>query len=130
MGAAAIAVLLFISMRRLSRVFDVLAPLAAAVLVTTALLAVSGAQLTIFHLVGLSLVVAVGSNYSLFFERVSAAATSRERTIISLLFANVAMAIAFGLLGSSSVPVLAAIGLTVAIGAVLSLLFSAILARR
>jgi predicted exporter len=130
MGAAAIAVLLFISMRSPRRVFDVLAPLAAAVLVTTALLAASGAQLTIFHLVGLSLVVAVGSNYSLFFERVSAAATSRERTIISLLFANVAMAIAFGLLGSSSVPVLAAIGLTVAIGAVLSLLFSAILARR
>jgi predicted exporter len=130
LGAAAIAVLLLISMRSLRRVFDVLAPLAAAVLVTTCLLALSGAQLTIFHLVGLSLVVAVGSNYSLFFERVSAAATSRERTIVSLLFANVAMAIAFGLLGSSSVPVLAAIGLTVAIGAVLSLLFSAILARR
>jgi len=130
MGAAAIAILLFVSMRSPRRVFDVLAPLAAAVLVTTALLAASGAKLTIFHLVGLSLVVAVGSNYSLFFERVSAAATSRERTIISLLFANVAMAIAFGLLGSSSVPVLAAIGLTVAIGAVLSLLFSAILARR
>jgi predicted exporter len=129
-GAAAITVLLFLSMRSARRVFDVLAPLAAAVLVTTCLLALSGAQLTIFHLVGLSLVVAVGSNYSLFFEKQSAAATNRERTIVSLLFANVAMAIAFGLLGSSSVPVLSAIGLTVAVGAVLSLLFSAILARR
>ncbi|MDB5804356.1 MAG: hypothetical protein JWN73_1678 [Betaproteobacteria bacterium] len=130
LGALAITILLFISMRSARRVLDVLAPLAAAVLVTTCILALSGAQLTIFHLVGLSLVVAVGSNYSLFFEKVSAAATSRERTIISLLFANVAMAIAFGLLGSSSVPVLAAIGNTVAIGAVLSLVFSAILARR
>lgn len=109
--------------------FDVLAPLAAAVLVTTAILVLMGAKLTIFHLVGLSLVVAVGSNYSLFFERQAATGQDRERTIVSLLFANMAMVIAFGLLGSSSVPVLAAIGLTVAIGAVLSLLFSAILAR-
>jgi len=129
LGAAAIAVLLFISLRSPRRVFDVLAPLAAAVLVTTAILVLMGAKLTIFHLVGLSLVVAVGSNYSLFFERQAATGQDRERTIVSLLFANVAMAIAFGLLGSSSVPVLAAIGLTVAIGAVLSLLFSAILAR-
>lgn len=130
LGAAAIVALLFASLRAARRVFDVVAPLAAAVLLTTVLLVLGGAQLTIFHLVGLSLVVAVGSNYSLFFEKQSAAAGNRERTIVSLLFANVAMAIAFGLLGSSSVPVLAAIGLTVAIGAVLSLLFSAILARR
>lgn len=129
LGAAAIAVLLFLSLRSPRRVFDVLAPLAAAVLVTTAILVLMGAKLTIFHLVGLSLVVAVGSNYSLFFERQAATGQDRERTIVSLLFANMAMVIAFGLLGSSSVPVLAAIGLTVAIGAVLSLLFSAILAR-
>jgi predicted exporter len=129
LGAAAIAVLLFISLRKPRRVFDVLAPLAAAVLVTTGILVLLGFKLTIFHLVGLSLVVAVGSNYSLFFEQQAATGQDRERTIVSLLFANVAMVIAFGLLGTSSVPVLAAIGLTVAIGAVLSLLFSAILAR-
>ena len=129
LGAAAIAVLLLLSLRAPRRVFDVLAPLAAAVLVTTCILMLTGARLSIFHLVGLSLVVAVGSNYSLFFERQAATGQDRERTIVSLLFANVAMVIAFGLLGSSSVPVLSAIGLTVAIGAVLSLLFSAILAR-
>ena len=129
LGAAAIAVLLFISLRSPRRVFDVLAPLAAAVLITTAILTLMGDKLTIFHLVGLSLVVAVGSNYSLFFERQAATGQDRERTIVSLIFANLAMVIAFGLLGTSSVPVLAAIGLTVAIGAVLSLLFSAILAR-
>jgi predicted exporter len=130
LGAAAIAVLLFISLRRPRRVFDVMAPLAAAVLVTTCILVLLGFKLTIFHLVGLSLVVAVGSNYSLFFEQQASTGQDRERTIVSLLFANVAMVIAFGLLGTSSVPVLAAIGLTVAIGAVLSLLFSAILARK
>ena len=130
LGAAAITLLLFISLRKPRRVFDVLAPLAAAVVVTTCILTLGGARLTIFHLVGLSLVVAVGSNYSLFFERQAAAGQDRERTIVSLLFANVAMVIAFGLLGMSRVPVLSAIGLTVAIGAVLSLLFSACLAAR
>ena len=130
LGAAAITLLLFLSLRAPRRVFDVLAPLAAAVVATTCILTIGGGKLTIFHLVGLSLVVAVGSNYSLFFERQAATGADRERTIVSLLFANVAMVIAFGLLGMSRVPVLGAIGLTVAIGAVLSLVFSAILAGR
>jgi predicted exporter len=130
LGAAAITLLLFISLRAPRRVFDVLAPLAAAVLATTCILTLGGGKLTIFHLVGLSLVVAVGSNYSLFFERQAATGADRERTVVSLLFANVAMVIAFGLLGISRVPVLSAIGLTVAIGAVLSLVFSAILAGK
>ncbi len=106
-----------------------LAPLAAAVLVTTAILT-AGGKLTIFHLVGLLLVVAVGSNYSLFFDRQRDADSGRERTIVSLLFANISTMIGFGILAFSSVPVLHAIGFTVGVGAVLSLLFSAVLGAR
>ena len=94
--------------------------------ITTAAIVIGGRPLTIFHLVGLLLVVAVGSNYSLFFEHPTATVEDRERTLVSLLFANVATVIGFGLLSFSSVPVLHAIGSTVAIGAVLSLVFSAI----
>jgi predicted exporter len=130
LGAAAIVVLLFASLRSPRRVFDVLAPLAAAVLVTTGVLAVSGYQLSIFHLVGLLLTVAVGSNYSLFFDREAPSGADRERTIVSLLFANVTTLIGFGLLAFSKVPVLHDIGLTVAIGSILALAFSAILSRR
>lgn len=129
LGAAAIVVLLFLALRSPRRVFDVLAPLAAAVLVTTAILTASG-NLTIFHLVGLLLVVAVGSNYSLFFDRQRDADSGRERTIVSLLFANIATMIGFGVLAFSSMPVLHAIGFTVGVGAVLSLLFAAILGSR
>jgi predicted exporter len=127
LGAGAIVLLLFAALRSPRRVFDVLAPLAAAVLLTTAVL-VAGGSLTIFHLVGLLLVVAVGSNYALFFERQRHADAGRERTIVSLLFANASTVIGFGILAFSRVPVLHAIGLTVGIGAVLSLVFSAILA--
>jgi predicted exporter len=91
---------------------------------------VSGYQLSIFHLVGLLLTVAVGSNYSLFFDREAPSGADRERTIVSLLFANVTTLIGFGLLAFSKVPVLHDIGLTVAIGSILALAFSAILSRR
>jgi predicted exporter len=71
------------------------------------------------------LVVAVGSNYSLFFDRQATSIEDRERTLVSLVFANIATVIGFGLLAFSSVPVLHAIGSTVGLGAVLSLAFSA-----
>jgi predicted exporter len=107
-----------------------MAPLAAAVIVTAGVLVLSGTALSIFHLIGLLLVVAVGSNYALFFDRQTASAQDRERTIVSLVFANVTTVIGFGLLAFSKVPVLNAIGSTVGIGAILSLVFSAILITR
>jgi len=88
-------------------------------------------QLTILHLVGLLLIVAIGSNYALFFDRAAAQADAQERarTVASLLVANLTTVMGFGALAFSSVPVLAAVGSTVAPGALLALLFSAVLAR-
>jgi predicted exporter len=128
LGAAAIVVLLLAGLRSPRRVLHVLAPLAAAVTVTLAALAVAG-PLSIFHLVGLLLVVAVGSNYALFFDRQSRAA-SDGRTAVSLVFACITTLIGFGVLSFSSVPVLKSIGATVGLGAALALVFSAILAAR
>ncbi len=130
LGTGAIALLLLANLRSPRRVLDVLAPLAAAVIITLSLLALSDDPLSIFHLVGLLLVVAVGSNYALYFERKTASAEERERTVVSLLFANVTTMLGFGLLAFSKVPILHAIGSTVGIGAILSLAFSAILIAR
>ena len=130
LGAAAIALLLFAALRSPRRALDVLAPLAAAVIVTTGVLVLAGHKLSIFHLVGLLLVAAIGSNYSLFFDRQAPSGPDRGRTIVSLLFAAVTTVIGFGLLATSSVPVLNAIGLTVAVGASLALAFSAVLGRQ
>jgi predicted exporter len=66
----------------------------------------------------------------LFFDRRCASPQDRERTVASLLFANASTMLGFGLLSLSQSPVLNAIGSTVAIGAVLSLIFSAILIVR
>lgn len=130
LGALAIIVLLLLSLRSPQRVLSVALPLFAAVIMVTAGLSLGGSGLSIFHLVGLLLVVAVGSNYALFFDHRCSSAHERARTITSLLFANVSTVLGFGLLSFSQSPVLNAIGSTVAAGAVLSLIFSAILIVR
>jgi predicted exporter len=129
-GLLAIVALLFITTRSVGRVLRIVAPLAIAVAVVVAGLVLAGRQLTILHLVGMLLVVAVGSNYALFFDRASATGPISPRTLASLLLAATTTVCGFGLLAFSSVPVLNAIGTTVGPGAILALLFSAILARR
>ena len=136
LGAAAILVLLFIALRSPRRVLAVVAPLAAAVIVTFSVLVLTVGALSIFHLVGLLLVVAVGSNYALFFERCRTSGTSgtssedRSRTIVSVLFATLSTVLGFGVLSFSKVPVLSALGATVGMGGVLSFVFSAIFLAR
>jgi predicted exporter len=129
-GALAILVLLLIALRSPLRVARVLAPLVLAVLVVAAALALSGVRLTILHLVGMLLIVAVGSNYALFFDRQASVhqAGGESLTLASLVIANASTVIGFGLLSFSQVPVLAALGTTVAPGAFLALLFAAVLA--
>jgi predicted exporter len=131
-GSLAIVVLLTVSLRSPRRTFSVLLPLAAAVLCTAALLLAATGRLSIFNLFGLLLVAAVGSNYCLFFERHShdAGDPAGPRMLASLVLADLCTVIGFGILSFSSIPVLHGIGLTVAIGACLSLLFGAILSGR
>jgi predicted exporter len=130
-GILALVVLLLIALRSPLRVARVLAPLLLAVLVVAAALASVGVQLTILHLVGMLLIVAVGSNYALFFDRQARVheAGSEPLTLASLIIANASTVIGFGLLSFSQVPVLVALGTTVAPGAFLALLFAALLAR-
>jgi predicted exporter len=130
LGSGVIALLLTLYFRSPKISLAVLAPLAFAVIVTVAIMVAGGARLSIFNLFGLLLVVAVGSNYCLFFQRGGLAGEQGERTVTSLLMANVCTVIGFGILGLSHIPVLYGIGGTVAIGTALSLVAGAILAPR
>jgi predicted exporter len=106
--------------------------LSLAVLVVASVLAACGVQLTILHLVGMLLIVAVGSNYALFIDRQESLheAGGEPLTLASLSIANICTVIGFGLLSFSQVPVLVALGTTVAPGALLALLFAAALSPR
>jgi len=131
-GFVLIVLLLLAALREALRVARLLAPLVLAVLTVAAGLVLAGQQLTILHLVGMLLIVAVGSNYALFFDGEAAAQQAPNSALIlaSLVIANISTVIGFGLLSFSQVPVLVALGTTVAPGAFLALLFSALLTGR
>jgi predicted exporter len=127
-GFLALTVLLLIALRSPLRAARVLAPLVLAVLTVAAGLAIAGVQLTILHLVGMLLIVAVGSNYALFFDRQANSEEGGDAalTLAALVIANASTVIGFGLLSFSQVPVLVALGTSVAPGTFLALLFAAI----
>jgi predicted exporter len=129
-GFAAIVLLLLAARLSPARVLRVVAPLALAVLAVAGLLVGLGERLGILHVVGMLLIVAVGSNYALFFDRMTRRPPdAAPLTLASLLVANLATVIAFGVLASSNVPVLADLGRTVAPGALLALLFAALMSQ-
>ncbi len=129
-GLAIIIALLLVVFRSPLRVLRIIAPLAAAVVTVTAGLSLSGQQMVILHLVGLLLVAAVGSNYALFFDRPDPHTPILPRTLASMLFANLTTVAGFGLLAFSNVSILQALGVTVAPGVILVLIYSAIFSRQ
>ena len=111
------------------RLLAVCEPLLVAVLLTLGGLAVLQVPLGILHLVGLLLVVAVGSNYALFFDQLRETGRADEDTLASLMLANLTTVVSFTLIAVSDIPALSAIGRVVAPGALLALLLSAAFAR-
>jgi predicted exporter len=137
LGALAVVAVVAIQLRSWRRVLAVCEPLAMAVVFTLGALAASGVPLGILHLVGLLLVVAVGSNYGLFLDALEhggapagRVGASDEDTLASLALANLTAVIGFGLIACSHIPALNAIGRVVAPGAALALLLAAACAGR
>jgi predicted exporter len=130
-GLVAVIIVIALALRNLARVVRVLLPLCGSVVLVMAGLVLSGHMLNILHLIGLLLTVALGSNYALFFDQTDEQVTPEQqhRTLVSLVLANLSTVVGFGLLATSSVSVLNALGGTVGPGAFLSLVLSAILTK-
>ena len=133
-GFVCILTLLFASLRSVARVVRVVTPLLASVSIVAASLVIFKGSLNLLHLVGLLLIIAIGSNYALFFDqrsKMNLAKTSifnDHNMLCSLFFANLTTVLGFGLLAFSSVPVMSAIGMTVGTGTFLALVLSAVFA--
>ena len=129
-GAAVllVAVVAF-ALRSRARVLRVLAPMAVTTLVVVAALQAAGISLTLFHLIALILVAGLGLDYALFFEHAADDAKEQRRTLHAVLVCSLSTLLVFALLATSSLPVLRAIGLPVAIG-VCSNFFLALLLTR
>ncbi|QGT78394.1 MMPL family transporter [Guyparkeria halophila] len=133
LGAAAIVLLLLWVQANPRHTLRTLLPITLAIVLVLAGHALLGGQLTLLHLVGLLLVAAIGSNYALFFQPrpnddTGIDAQRDARTLASLTLATATTVGAFGVLAFSHVPVLQAIGATVAPGALAAWLLAAIFA--
>ena len=130
LGVLAITAVLWWGLRNALLVGRVLLPPLLAVLFVVTVLTLIGEKLSLFHLVSLLLVLGVGLNYALFFNRPFADEDERRQTWLSLTVCILATLSAFGALAFSGTPVLHAIGLTVGLGAAFSLIVAAMLGKQ
>ncbi|MEJ2403849.1 MAG: MMPL family transporter [Candidatus Thiodiazotropha sp.] len=119
LGGLFMLLLLWYGLRSLRQAILTLLPIVVAILVTVAILFGSGDSLNLFHLISLMLVLGIGLDYSLFFNRPDQV-SEQLRTLHALTICAISTSGVFAILASSSIPVLRAIGLTVAIGVALS----------
>lgn len=105
----------------LSRGLRVMLPCLLSAGLTLGLLAVGGAELNLFHLLGLLLVLGLAVDYGVFFAENG---TSEATTLFALALSVITTVMAFGLMVSSSAPPLQSLGASVSISIVLALIFS------
>jgi predicted exporter len=129
-GALAIGLALAAALRSPARLWRVLVPILAALIVVTSVLNLSGESLSLFHVATFLLVIGLGLDYALFFTRPEGTDEERARTIFGLLVCGTTTIVVFGVMAASAIPVLHAIGLTAASGSFCCLLFAGLLANR
>lgn len=133
--ALALAALLLAATVRIAlgdtrRALRVLAPMALTTLLVLAVLRALGIELNLFHLVALILAAGLGLDYALFFDHAGDDRDDQLRTLHALLACSVATLLVFALLSLSSIPVLRAIGTTVALGVVSNFALALLIVRR
>ena len=122
--------ILFAGLRSPVRVGGVAAPVALAVLLTVGLLSAVGTALSLFHLIALLLVAGVGLDYALFFDRHAAGSDDWQAILRGNLLCAATSVAVFSVLAFSEIPVLHGIGMTVAVGTILSISLTFVFARQ
>ena len=89
---------------------------------TTGLLFTLSGALNLYHLMALLLVAGLGMDYALFLSRENDSERARRDTRHAVLACATSTTVTFGVLSTSAIPALHALGATVAIGAVLCLI--------
>jgi len=129
-GTIAIAIALAFGLRSITRLWRVLAPIVCSLIVVAAILRGSGESLSLFHVATFLLVIGLGLDYALFFNRPEGTEAERTRTNFGLLVCSTTTILVFGVLAFSEIPVLHAIGMTAACGSFWCLLFAGVMAQK
>ncbi|MGY3266573.1 MMPL family transporter [Lysobacter sp. HA35] len=122
-------VTVFIALRSPRRVLRVLAPMALTTLLILAVLRLTGVELNLFHLVALILAAGLGLDYALFFDHAGDDYEEQVRALHAIIVCSLTTLLVFLLLGLSTIPVLRAIGLPVAIGVAANFVFALLIVR-
>ncbi|SEN52345.1 Predicted exporter [Luteibacter sp. UNCMF331Sha3.1] len=115
-ATALLFVTITLALRSIRRAWHVLAPMTLATFLVLAVERALGIPISLFHLVALILAAGLGLHYALFFERDTGDPAEQRRTLHATVVCVIAALLVFGMLAWSSIPVLRAIGLTVALG--------------
>jgi predicted exporter len=131
-AAAAVLLILVVAAtcRSFRRMLRVVTPMVLSTLVTLALLHGAGVALNLFHLIALVLAAGLGLDYGLFLERASHEPTAHRRALHTVTICATAACVVFAVLGSSALPVLRSIGITVVLGVASNFVLSQLLIRR
>lgn len=127
-AALLLSLAVMLALRSPRRALHVLGPMTLATLLVLVVLRACGIPLSLFHLVSLTLAAGLGLHYALFFERRNGDAHEDLRTLHATLVCVASALLVFGVLALSSVPVLRAIGLTVALGVAFHFTLSVLMA--
>ncbi len=128
-AALLLAVTVWLALREPRRVLRVLAPMALTTLLILAVLRGAGVELNLFHLVSLVLAAGLGLDYALFFDHAGDDYADQLRTLHAVIVCSITTLLVFSLLALSSIPVLRAIGSTVAIGVVANFVLALLIVR-
>jgi predicted exporter len=118
-----------IALRKPARIGRVLAPMALTTVLIVAILHLCGVALSLFHLIALVLAAGLGLDYALFFEHAADDPGQQRRTLHAVIVCSLSTWMVFALLATSAVPVLRAIGVTVAIGVACNFVLALALTR-
>jgi predicted exporter len=119
----------FVALRDGARVRRVLTPMALTTLIIVAAFHAAGVPLSLFHLIALVLAAGLGLDYALFFEHAADDPAEQRRTLHAVIVCSLSTFLVFALLALSTLPVLRAIGLTVAAGVVANFVLALLLTR-
>ncbi len=127
-GLMVIALALIAGLGSLPLALRVLMPVGLALGTVLGVFALLSLPLTLFHLITLVLVAGIAIDYTLFFLRHGS--TEEGATAHAVLLSAVSTIGVFGILATSEIPLLQAIGATAALGVAAALLLTLALARR
>ena len=122
LGLVVIVGVLAIRYRRPALVAAALGPAVLAAAAALGILAHAGVQLQLLHLVACMLVLAMGVDYGVFLVETQHVRAGRGTAAAGVAIACATTVLAFGVLGTSSNPALAALGITTALGVALAAL--------